>query len=428
MTSSPTDPLLQLPRTGTVHSFGATDYDVITSLSSFKIYLLQWSDPFGASCNDYDLFILDPTGTTVEGASTNCQTCSQDPLESIPDPGTFAVNSRIVIVNANKGATRALHLDTERGRLNIGTSGATFGHNAAANALTVAATDVATAGGGIFVGGTTNPPESFSSDGPRRIFYDPSGNPITPGNFLFGTHGGTTLSKVDFTAADGVHTGVPGFTSFFGTSAAAPHAASIAALIMSANPALTPAQVKSVLYSTSLPVSNFLPRTVGTGIVMAGFPPLISKGFAASTVSLNHSTGLTFVISNPNATVALSGVGFSDALPSGLVVATPNGLTGSCGAGTITATAGSGSISLSGGTLAASGSCAFAVKVTGTSAGVKNNVTSPISAAGVVGAGVGNVASATITVVAPPTRQVFRSEHHPTALDHQPDVHNRQSE
>ena len=393
-----------ITETGIVHSFGPSDYDVLTSKGGY--YLLKWSDPNGASCNDYDLFILDPTGTSVEGASTNRQTCSQDPLESIPDSSSIAVNSRIVIVNYNNAAPRAFHVDTERGRLSIGTDGATFGHNAAASALTVAAVSAATAGGGIFVGGTTNPPEMYSSDGPRKIFYDPSGNPITPGNFLFGTNGGTTLAKVDFTAADCVPSGAPDFTGaggFCGTSAAAPHAASIAALIMTENPALTPAQVKNIMYTTSLHVSNFLPRTVGTGIVMAGLPPLISKGFAASTVSLNHSTGLTFVISNPNATVALSGVGFSDPLPSGLIVATPNGLSGSCGGGTITANAGSSNISLSGGTLAASGSCAFAVNVTATGAGVMNNVTSPISAAGVVGAGVGNVALATITVVAPPT-------------------------
>ena len=391
-----------ITETGTVHSFGATDYDVITSLSGFGEYLLQWSDATGASCNDYDLFILDPTGTSVEGASTNPQTCTQDPIEFISDPkGLFAVNSRLVIVNVNNAATRAFHVDTERGRLNIGTSGATFGHNAAASALTVAATPAATAGGGLFVGGTTNPPESYSSDGPRKIFYDPSGNPITRGNFLFGTNGGTTLPKVDFTAADCVPSGAPDFTGgFCGTSAAAPHAASIAALIMSNNPALTPTQVKSILYSTSLPVSNFLPRTVGTGIVMAGLSPLISKAFGASAIRLNSSTSLTFTIANPNTSFSVGGIGFTDVLPAGLVVSTPNGLAGGCGGGIITATAGSTSISLTGATLAASAFCSFAVNVTGTSGGVKANVTSLIASAG---GAFGTSASATITVIAPPT-------------------------
>ena len=40
----------------------------------------------------------------------------------------------------------------------------------------VAAVDVAQAGGGEFTGGPTTPVELFSSDGNRRIFYDPDGN------------------------------------------------------------------------------------------------------------------------------------------------------------------------------------------------------------------------------------------------------------
>jgi len=389
-----------ITETGTVHSFGPSDYDVLTGLSGEGFYMLQWSDAFGSSCNDYDLFILNPSGTAVEGASTNRQTCSQDPLETISDPkATFAVNSEIVIVNYNNSAARALHLDTERGRLSIGTSGATYSHNAAAAALTVAAVDVHTASGGLFVGGFLNPPESFSSDGPRKIFYDPSGNPITPGNFLFSTNGGTTLPKVDFTAADGVPTGVPGFNPFYGTSAAAPHAASIAALIMSANPSLTPSQVKSILYSTSLPVSGYLSRTVGTGIVMIADAPTITKAFGAATIPVNGTTSLGFVISNVNSLVPLSGIAFSDFLPSGLIVSTPNGLTGSCGGGTIVASPGSSSISLTGAALAVSGSCAFSVNVTGTSGGVKNNVTTQITTAG---GAVGGVALASVTVVLPP--------------------------
>ena len=78
-------------------------------------------------------------------------------------------------------------------------------------------------------------------------------------------------------------------------------------------------------------------------------PPVIIKAFGAASIPLNGSTSLTFTIQNNNATTTLTGVGFSDTLPAGLVVSTPNGLTGSCGGGTITATAGTNVISLSGG-------------------------------------------------------------------------------
>src|SRR6202007_3296685 len=93
-------------------------------------------------------------------------------------------------------------------------------------------------------------------------------------------------------------------------------------------------------------------------------------------------------------------IAFSDTLPAGLVVSTPNGQTGTCGGGTITATAGGSSISLSGATLALSASCTFSVNVTGTTAGVKNNTTTAISS---TEGGAGGTASATLTVASPPT-------------------------
>ena len=108
-------------------------------------------------------------------------------------------------------------------------------------------------------------------------------------------------------------------------------------------------------------------------------PSTIAKTFGAASISLGGTTTLTFTLTNPNATVALTGVGFTDTLPSGLLVATPNGLTGTCGGGTITAVAGSGSISLTGAALAATASCSFAVNVTGTSAGTKTNTTSAVT-------------------------------------------------
>ena len=97
-----------------------------------------------------------------------------------------------------------------------------------------------------------NTTETFSSDGPRKIFYNAAGAPITPGNLLFATGGGTTLQKPDLTAADGVVTHTPGFNPFFGTSAAAPHGAAIAALVRSARPDYTVAQTKAAMTSSAL--------------------------------------------------------------------------------------------------------------------------------------------------------------------------------
>jgi uncharacterized repeat protein (TIGR01451 family) len=142
------------------------------------------------------------------------------------------------------------------------------------------------------------------------------------------------------------------------------------------------------------------PQSVTSGTTPTGdYTITIASSFGAPTIPLNATTSLKFTLASPNATVGLTGVGFTDTLPSGLVVATPNSLTGSCGGGTITAAAGSTSITLAGAALSASSNCTFTVNVTGISAGVENNVTSRITSS--QGA-TGNSASSSLTVVAPP--------------------------
>jgi hypothetical protein len=127
--------------------------------------------------------------------------------------------------------------------------------------------------------------------------------------------------------------------------------------------------------------------------------PSLQKSFGAATILIGASTSLTFTMTNPEVNPDLTGVNFSDTLPAGLVVATPNGLTESCGGGTITATAGTNVVSLTGGTLPSSFLCTISVNVTGIAPGVQNNTTSTLSDnQGLPGA----AASATITVLAPP--------------------------
>jgi hypothetical protein len=129
-----------------------------------------------------------------------------------------------------------------------------------------------------------------------------------------------------------------------------------------------------------------------------GTPPTISKAFGASTIIVNNPTSLTFSINNPNASLALTGVTFTDNLPLGLVVATPNGLSGVC-QGSVTATAGSSQVKLTGGAIAAGGSCTIVVNVKGTNTGAKNNTTGAISS---TETGAGTTSNtATVTVITP---------------------------
>ena len=112
--------------------------------------------------------------------------------------------------------------------------------------------------------------ETFSSDGPRKVFYQANGAPYTPGDVS--STGGIVRQKPDITAADGVQvTGVGGFPSpFFGTSAAAPHAGAIAGLIKSANSLFTPAQIRTALTSTAVDIEALgTDRDSGAGIILA---------------------------------------------------------------------------------------------------------------------------------------------------------------
>jgi uncharacterized repeat protein (TIGR01451 family) len=106
--------------------------------------------------------------------------------------------------------------------------------------------------------------------------------------------------------------------------------------------------------------------------------PTLVKAFGAASIVVNGTTSLTFTLTNPNSGTALTGVGFTDYLPAGLVVAAPSGLTNVCG-GIVSAVAGGGSVSQTNGALPASGSCAITVNITAVTAGSKHNVTSPVT-------------------------------------------------
>ena len=276
-------------RGGQAHDFGGTTLNTVENGGGSRRVDLFWADPLGGSTNDYDVYVLDAAGTTVLRSSTNSQTGTQDPYESL---STLNVGEKIAIVRFS-GASRFLHLGTGRGILAVSTAGETHGHSAAAEAYSVAATWVKDPAK-PFVGGAVNPVETFSSDGPRRIFFRPDGTPVTPGNFT--ATGGLLRQKPDITAADGVATSVPGFSSFFGTSAAAPHAAAIAALLKSYNASLTPAQIRELLTSTALDIeAPGVDRDSGHGIVMAqqvlAAAPVPIAQLVLETVALTGGNG-----------------------------------------------------------------------------------------------------------------------------------------
>ncbi|MDM8559725.1 S8 family serine peptidase [Candidatus Parabeggiatoa sp. HSG14] len=248
------------PLWGTAHNFGGGDTTNQVTETAPHAVTLSWSDPLGASANDYDLYLLDPSGNWIVDFSENWQTGSDDPFEMMG----YALPGEQIIIVKYAGEDRFLHLSTHRGRLEHGTDGQISGHAAAENAFAVAAVS-ARAVTSAFDGSESV--EFFSSDGPRKMFYDAYGTPFTSN---VSSTGGFIRQKPDIAAADGVMVATPGFNPFYGTSAAAPHAAAVAALLLSANPNLTPAQIRTKLTKTALDIeAPGWDRDSGAGIIMA---------------------------------------------------------------------------------------------------------------------------------------------------------------
>lgn len=272
------------------HDFGGGQDSNEITLDSPFFFTLQWSDPSGASTNDYDLYLLDATLTNVIAASTNTQSGTQNPFELIDSTASDDLGNRLVVVQF-AGVDRFLHLNTHRGQLATATDGQIFGHPAAEGAIAVAAVNVATAGGGAFTGGAANPVEPFSSDGPRRIFFEADGTPI--GAALDGVQQNEVRDVPDVAAADGVTTATPGFNPFFGTSAAAPHAAGLAALIQQILSSLDAIGMSQRIKRDALDIEDPGPDKVsGSGIPKADDAIEGKMGFQGDTFSMKTKLGI----------------------------------------------------------------------------------------------------------------------------------------
>ncbi len=290
---------------GQLHNFGDGGLSMlVTAGGATTPVVLIWAEHFtldeGFASTDYDVYVTNGALTTVFDASVDAQDGvggDDFPVEFVAG-GAFT-GERVVVARFAPGTTSttpAFQVQVFRGEVNpaLATGGSTRGHSAAANAFSLAATPAADSFDGITADGpfpglftSVNVSESFTADGPRRIILSPTGQELTPGNRTFS--GGVVRQKPDLTAADGVSTSAPGFDPFYGTSASAPHAAAIAALVKSAVPSLTMAEMRNVLTSTAIDIeAPGVDRNTGFGIVMPG-PALASLG-ATGQPSLTAGT------------------------------------------------------------------------------------------------------------------------------------------
>ncbi len=103
---------------------------------------------------------------------------------------------------------------------------------------------------------------SFSSRGPARITYDIKPEVTAPGVAVFSTvpsymHGADQVGKYEYA-----------YDNLSGTSMATPNVAGVAALLLQANPNLTPAQIKETLMNTADPLNgNYSVFETGAGQV-----------------------------------------------------------------------------------------------------------------------------------------------------------------
>jgi subtilisin family serine protease len=262
---------------GTAHNFnGPADMPryfqpiFIPSGGSF-IASFQWDQPcFSAGSSgattDMDIYLLDNTGNIVAAGIIN-NIMSGDPIEVFGFDNRTAENTFFLVITKRAGPdpSRIKYILFKNGAFFITNPGipgifapTLVGHAKAAGAI---------ATGAVFYGSTpaygldTADVERFSSVGGVANYFNEAGSRIVP----------MVRQKPEIIAPDGVNTSFfnPAgagdiqqdndiFPNFFGTSAAAPHAAGIAALMLEATRTnrLTPGQLKGILTATAHDMDN----------------------------------------------------------------------------------------------------------------------------------------------------------------------------
>lgn len=271
---------------------------------------LQWAQPWNGVTTDFDAYLVDASDTLLTDSGYFNVTSTQIPFEFLSWTNTSgtAETVRIAINRCDAVCGGLTGGDTSSPRLKFvlfqNGGGVTkteyeeplgedvigptvFGHNGAADAISL----------GAIRYNASAAPEAFSSRGPVTHYFGPADDAL-PAAPLGAPH---VIAKPDLVATDGgantfFGSNVFGTWRFFGTSAAAPHAAAIAALECEALPAATAADVKQAQRESAAPVGAFPPEAVGAGRLDA---VAAIQTLAASVAETPFSTASCGVESEP---------------------------------------------------------------------------------------------------------------------------------
>lgn len=237
---------------------------------------LQWAEPWEGVETDLDAFLLNANGSLIAASATDNIEVSQKPVEFLQWENKSGSQQTVQLVvnrfTGNAPRLKVAFMQNGSGVVGIEYPRSTetdvvgptiFGHNGAADAISVGAVPF----------DDSSLIESYSSRGPVTHYFGPvltteAAEPLPEPE---------SLAKPDIAATDcGVTTffGSPVFEEtgvawrFCGTSASAPHAAAVAALMTEAK-AATPAEIRSALFAGAVPVGEFGPCAAGVGLVDA---------------------------------------------------------------------------------------------------------------------------------------------------------------
>ena len=210
--------------------------------------VLKWDDPFGTSCNDYDLYLFDPTATTIVAGSEEFQDFCTSGFESFPVEGfSYEVPEtgryHIVIGSFASDHQATFHLYA------LTQSCPVLQYCVSSNSLLEPADNPGVLSVGAVPWNDTGNIESFSSQGP--------------------TDDGRI--KPDIVAPDGVSNVT--FGSFFGTSAAVAHVSGAAGLVKQWHPEWDRNEVQDFLLSRAIDIDESgLDNLTGHGLLDLGMP------------------------------------------------------------------------------------------------------------------------------------------------------------